>query len=122
MGFSEPFAEFFTALFGHGIGASLIGNVKGLDDDFFVMQIFTQYGLLGGIAFTGLFLAAAVTFWTTFKRANGSNSILLAFAFALIVLLGLSALHSGVIQRKAIYPVLLWAFAIIYGSSRRGIS
>ena len=114
--------EFFTALFGHGIGVSLIGNVEGLDDDVFVMQIFAQYGLLGGIAFIGLFLAATVTFWTTFKRANGSNSILLAFAFALIVLLGLSTLHSGVIQRKTIFPVLLWAFAIIYGSSRRGIS
>jgi O-antigen ligase len=108
-------------LFGHGIGASLIGNVEGLDDDVFIMQIFAQYGLLGGIAFIGLFLAAAVTFWTTFNRAEDSNSILLALAFSLIVLLGLSMLHSGVIQRKAIFTVLLWALAIIYGSSRRGI-
>lgn len=113
--------EFLTSFFGHGIGTSLIGKVRGLSDDVFVLQIFAQYGLLGGAAFIGIFVAAAVTFWSTFNRADGSNSILLAFAFALIVLLGLSMLHSGVIQRKAILPVLLLGFAIINGSSRRGI-
>ena len=113
--------EFFKGLFGHGIGASLIGTVDGLDDNVFVMQIFAQYGLLGGVTFIGLFFAAAVSFWTAFNHAKGSDSILLVFAFALVVLLGLSMLHSGVIQRKAIFPILLWAFAIIYGFSRRGI-
>jgi hypothetical protein len=112
--------EHFYALFGHGIGASLIGIV-GTDDDFFVMQILVQYGLLGAIAFIGLFFAAVVNFWTTFYRSKGSDSLLLVFAFSVIVLLGLSMLHSGVIQRKAIFPVLLWAFAIIYGSSHRVI-
>ena len=113
--------EFFKGLFGHGIGASLIGTVDGLDDNVFVMQIFAQYGLLGSVTFIGLFFAAAVSFWTAFNHAKGSDSILLVFAFALVVLLGLSMLHSGVIQRKAIFPILLWAIAIIYGSSCRGI-
>ena len=112
--------EFFYSLFGHGIGASLIGIV-GTDDDFFVMQILVQYGLLGSIAFIALFFVAAVSFWTTFNRVKGSDSTLLVFSFALMLLLGLSMLHSGVIQRKAIFPVLLWAFAIIYGSSHRVI-
>ena len=113
--------DFFTALFGHGIGASLIGTVKGLNDDMFVVQIFAQYGLLGCIAFIGMFFAAAVSFRTTFNRVKGSDCILLIFAFTLIVLLGLSMAHSSVIQRKVIFPILLWAFAIIYGFSRRGI-
>lgn len=112
--------EFFYGLFGHGIGASLIGIV-GTDDDFFVMQILVQYGLLGSIAFIALFFVAAVSFWTTFNRVKGSDSTLLVFSFALMLCLGLSMLHSGVIQRKAIFPVLLWAFAIIYGSSHRVI-
>lgn len=112
--------EFFSGLFGHGIGASLMG-VAGVNDDFFLMQVVAQYGLLGAIAFIGLFFAAVVSFWTTFNRSKGSDSILLVFAFSVIVLLGLSMLHSGVIQRKAIFPVLLWAFAIIYGSSHRVI-
>ena len=111
---------YFTALFGHGIAASLMGH-EGLDDHVFVTQIFAQYGLLGGIAFIGMFFAAAVSFRTTFNRAKGSDCILLLFAFTLMVLLGLSMAHSSVIQRKAIFPILLWAFAIIYGFSRRGI-
>jgi hypothetical protein len=112
--------EYFSALFGYGIGAALMG-AEWLDDHVFVLQLISQYGLLGSIVFIGMFFAAARSFWITFNREKNGDSILLLFAFTLMVLLGLSMAHGSVIQRKAIFPILLWAFAIIYGFSRRGI-
>ena len=56
---------------------------------------------------------------STFYVGIGILVWLATFAFVLVVQLRLSMLNSGLIQRKVISPILLWALSIIYQSSRR---
>lgn len=101
-------------LFGHGIANSLKGSVEGLDDDFFVAQIFAQYGLLGGLAFYAIFVVALVQSARSLRHIQDDRMFLIAFVIVVLVVIGGSTLHSGVVQRKAIFGILMWVLSIAY--------
>lgn len=111
--------DFFQGLLGHGIASSLIGNVDGLDDDFFVAQIFSQYGLLGGTMFYVIFFTALVASIYLIKDPHKNDVLLIVFATTAVAILAISTLHSGVVQRKAIFGILMWLLAVIDGRLMR---
>ena len=109
--------DFQDGLIGHGIVRSLSGDVVGLDDDFFVHQIFSQYGLLGGLVFFLIFLCSLLQGLRATVRSADERGLLLAFSVSVILLSAISTLHSGVMQRKVPFALLFWVLAIICSCS-----
>ncbi len=117
LGSSAGSRDFYDGLIGHGIARSLTGDVAGLDDDFFVAQIFSQYGLWGGLVFYLVFLYSLLLGLRAAARSSDERGLLLAFAVAVVFLLASSTLHSGVVQRKVTFALLFWVHAIICSCS-----
>lgn len=107
-------------LLGHGIASSLAGDVAGLDDDFFVHQIFSQYGLLGGLVFYLFFPFSLLQCLRSAARSADERGLLLVFSLAVVLLFATSTLHSGVVQRKVPFALLFWVLAIISTCSTGG--
>ena len=99
-------------LFGFG-PTTLLYDVNAASDDVFVLQIFGQYGLAGGIAFYSFLIVAMREWGTEVKTLRGPSRVVCIFAGAAAILLYLTTVHSGALQRKAIYPLLFLAIGII---------
>jgi hypothetical protein len=104
------------ALFGHGIVGSLRGD-PGFNDDLFVFAVLSQYGLIVGVVFFVVWFssifAGARSLWKS-DKASDLDRALLYFSVGVLIILGLSLLHSSVLQRKAIYPFFPLAAGIIW--------
>jgi len=112
-GRSLSFDTAIQALFGFGVVRALQGT-GGTSDDAFFLQILGQYGLLGSIVFYGMWIAAIHLCYRTFARPLSSQRRLAGFAMAVLIILLLSIIHSPAVQRKAIYPVFIFALALAY--------
>lgn len=96
------------ALFGHGLVGTLSGRYI-FSDDLFILALPLQYGLLGTMVFAGVWISAI---GTGFRNLIHYRSVPLPadirmaglIALAALTLLALSMAHSGVLQRKAIFP------------------
>jgi len=99
-------------LFGFG-PTTLVYDVEAGSDDVFILQIFGQYGLVGGIAFYSFLIVAMREWGTELKKLRGPSRIVYIFAGAAVILLGMTTIHSGALQRKAVYPLLFLAIGII---------
>ncbi len=105
------------ALFGHGLLGSLSGRYP-FSDDMFLLALPLQYGILGVGVFTGIWL---VSIWAAVgvqMRYQGLQVPMQLRMFALIslcvvILLALSMAHSGVLQRKAIYPLFPFFIGVL---------
>lgn len=97
------------ALFGHGLVGSLSGRYP-FSDDFFLLALPLQYGLLGAIVFGGIWVLAIGRGFIDLIRYRASPlpvqlRIAGLIGLSTMLLLALSMVHSGVLQRKAIYPL-----------------
>lgn len=113
-------ADLVIALFGHGITGSLSGS-RLFSDDLFSLALPLQYGLVG---FTVLAIIWAVSIWKSCALllappvADEAASSMAIFAGGILFVLSVSMLHSGVIQRKAIFPLLPLSIGTIWCYSR----
>ncbi len=113
-------SDLTIALFGHGITGSLSGS-RLFSDDLFFLALPLQYGLVG---FTVLTVIWAVLIWKScalLLAPPGSDeaaSSMAIFAGGVLFVLSVSMLHSGVIQRKAIFPLLPLSIGTIWCYSR----
>lgn len=108
-------ADYFIAFFGHGIVGSLKG-VDGVSDDLFLLSILSQYGLVGTLIFLGIWVTAIYYALLLLLRASIDEleGAALYFAIGLLLMLVIGMLHSGVLQRKAIYPYFPIAIGIVW--------
>jgi len=111
--------DMLNAFFGLGIASSL-APLHSNSDDFFVLQLVSQYGLFGAAVYFGMFYVAIQRARLGLGSSGELDRFLAVFSLCALVLLGLSSLHSGVTQRKAIYPVLMLALALAAASVQRG--
>lgn len=109
------------ALFGHGVLGTLSGQYP-FSDDLFLLALPLQYGILGAIVFGGIWIA---TIWTGceshFRQHVRVSSQLKTVAFAglfAVLLMALSMTHSGVLQRKAIYPLFPFFIGVLARTRR----
>ena len=102
----------FAIPFGAGY-PPLISRFNLPNEEFFFLQVFGQYGLIGGVLFYSLFFVSLTCCINNMKKMQGEDRLLLLFAAILIGVLFLSTLHSPVLQRKAIYPYFFFAMGII---------
>lgn len=108
------------ALFGHGISGWMRG-ASGSSDDLFALALLAQYGILGAAVFFGLL---AMTIYYAFagllrtRDMDPMSRALLYFSAGTMVILALSIAHSGVLQRKAIYPFFPLAAGLAWRFSR----
>lgn len=113
-------ADLAIALFGHGITGSLSGS-RLFSDDLFFLALPLQYGLVG---FTVLAAIWAVSIWKSCALLlappveDEVASSMAIFAGGVLFVLSVSMLHSGVIQRKAVFPLLPLSIGIIWSYSR----
>jgi hypothetical protein len=104
------------ALFGHGITGTLSGRYP-FSDDLFILALPLQYGLLGIAVFFGVWIACpllVVLVLLRKKEIDKNDRLLLCMAFAALIVLGTSMLHSGVLQRKATFPIFPLAAGVIW--------
>ncbi len=104
------------ALFGHGITGTLSGRYP-FSDDLFILALPLQYGLLGTVVFFGIWIACpllVVLVLLRRKEIDKDARLLLCMAFTALVVLGTSMLHSGVLQRKATFPIFPLAAGIVW--------
>lgn len=113
-------ADLTIALFGHGITGTISGTQL-FSDDLFFLALPLQYGLIG---FPVVVAIWAVSIWkscalllTPSTKDSASNSIAI-FIGGILFILSVSMLHSGVIQRKAIFPLLPLSIGTIWCYSR----
>lgn len=111
--FIDSFAKHpITIPFGAGY-PPLLSHYSLTSEDFFFLQVFGQYGLIGGLLFY-LFLFFSLGNSVCYLRVGrGEDRLLVLFAGILIGIFILTTLHSPVIQRKAIYPYLFFVLGII---------
>jgi hypothetical protein len=99
-------ANVTVLLIGHGIVGSLRGEA-GFNDDLFLFALLAQYGVFGFLVFLTLWCLAtyvAIAGLIRRRELDSQARSLLYFAAGALMVLGLSLLHSSVLQRKAIYP------------------
>jgi len=105
-----------VAAFGHGIVGSLNG-IEGTSDDLFLLSILSQYGLLGALIFFGIWLLAiycAILGLMRVSTVDDDERAALYFATGVFIILAVSMLHSGVLQRKVIYPYFPLVAGIVW--------
>jgi hypothetical protein len=113
-------ADLPIALFVHDITGSLSGS-RLFSDDLFFIALPLQYSLVG---FTVLTAIWAVSIWKSRTLllappvADEAASSMAIFAGGVLFVLSVSMLHSGVIQRKAIFPLLPLSIGTIRCYSR----
>lgn len=111
-------ASWSRALFGHGLVGTLSGRYA-FSDDLFLLALPLQYGLLGVIVFGGIWIAAigaafAVHIRNLELKVPAVQLQMLAFVgLAAAVLLAMSMVHSGVLQRKVIYPLFPFFIGVL---------
>lgn len=101
-----------TLLFGFG-PTTLLEDLGGVSDDFFIVQILGQYGIIGGCIFYSFFFVSIGGVFVKSRLLTGADKLYLQFAGAVLALLLISTSHSGVINRKAIYYLLFIAMGIV---------
>ena len=101
-----------AVLFGVG-PTTLMEKLGAGSDDFFVIQVFAQFGLMGGLLFYSIPILALWEGSVSLKRVNSKDAMLITGYLAIIVLLFVTTIHSGVLQRKGIFPVLWLSLAVV---------
>jgi len=115
--------EFIYLLFGHGWQTSASLEKRIMNDDFFVLQILGQIGIVGLIVFYGMFFCGLIFLVHNLKNLSAEKQLLLVSAGVILFLLGISTLHSGVVLRKSVYYLLFLALGIVHRFTRvKGIS
>lgn len=109
-----------TALFGQGFMTTRAIDKNVMTDDFVLAQLYGNLGIVGLASFLSLFAYSALLFWR--RRADifsGSGHEAL-FAAALLLVLFLSLLHSGVALRRQIYPLIFAALGMLAARGTSG--
>lgn len=122
--FTGQKTNLFVAVFGHGIVGSLNG-VEGTSDDLFMLSILSQYGLLGALIFFGIWLVAiyyAISGLLRISSVDDNERGALYFAAGVLIILAVSMLHSGVLQRKVIYPYFPLVVGIVWRYARANLN
>jgi hypothetical protein len=101
-----------TIIFGAGPGKYL-RDCSLSCEDFFIFQIFGQYGIIGGILFLCLFLIPLWYNYNVWHQKQCEGKCIFVFIYSLLLLFALSIFHSPVLQRKAIYPLFFLTLGAI---------
>lgn len=106
-------------LFGHGFSSQQALKLGLLNDDLFLIQIFTNFGILGLASFYSLifYLMWGLFRWPKVTRESHALLVLL-----ILFILLFSTLHSGIIFRRIVFPffILFVAFARFLFNRGRG--
>ncbi len=115
-------ASWQQALFGHGLVGTLSGRYP-FSDDLFLLALPLQYGTLGVIVFGGIWIAAIGAGFDAHIR-NLDLKVppqlqMVAFVgLAAVLLLAMSMAHSGILQRKVIYPLFPFFAGVLARSGK----
>ena len=97
-----------------GVGpTTLITKYHLGSEDFFLLRVFGQYGLVGGVLFYILFYVAIKKCLKDIKQRPVLTKCLLIFSLTALVALMLSTLHSPVMLRKSVYPFYFLSLGIM---------
>ncbi|MDQ7822529.1 MAG: hypothetical protein RDV48_07005 [Candidatus Eremiobacteraeota bacterium] len=100
--------------FPFGVGmTSLINSHYFSCEDFYVLQIMGQYGLIGAMIFYSLCFISMWQWGKCLSRLNGDDYYITLFAGIVLSMLLLTMLHSPVLLRKSIYPLFFFSLGII---------
>jgi hypothetical protein len=110
-------SSWLQALFGHGLVGTLSGRFP-FSDDMFLLALPLQYGLLGSIVFGGVWIAAiwsGVDCQLTHRNLQVPVQLkmIALISLATLLLLALSMTHSGILQRKVIYPLFPFFIGVV---------
>jgi hypothetical protein len=98
-------------LFGHGFSSPQATRLGLNNDDIFFIQILTNFGILGLLAFYGMF---GYFIWRLLRHPQilKEKKESLAILFVLFIML-ITTAHSGIIFRRLVFPffILFFAFA-----------
>lgn len=103
----------FHVVFGFGVINALRGTVWASDDVYF-LQLLSQYGLFGSALFFGMWFYAIRICYRCCQRSASPQRVLVGFSMTILLVCLISIVHSGVISRKAIYPLFIFAIALAY--------
>jgi hypothetical protein len=105
------------ALFGHGLLGTLSGRFP-FSDDMFLLALPLQYGILGFVLFISIWITAIgagikVHIRYLDLQVPMQLKMVALISLCAILLLALSMGHSGVLQRKAIYPLFPFFIGVL---------
>jgi len=97
-----------------GVGpTTLITKYHLGSEDFFLLRVFGQYGLIGGVLFYVLFFIAIQKCSKNYVNLTTTQKLLAIFSIIVLMMFLLSTLHSPAMLRKAIYPFYFLALGIV---------
>lgn len=103
-------SQVFEILFGHGFSSQQALKLGLLNDDLFLVQIFTNFGILGLSAFFGLVF---YLMWNLFRHPVAAKKLQALTVLLVLFVMIFTTIHSGVIFRRIVFPffILFLAFA-----------
>ncbi len=97
-------SSWFEFLVGHGYSSQSAQQKGLLNDDFFVLQIFTNFGLLGLLFFYALPFYLLLKL---FQKIRKSINFPATLVFLLLALQIFSTIHSGTVFRRLMFPYFI---------------
>jgi len=106
-----------ASFIGYGI-TTLSAKKQVLTDDVFILQIYGQLGIFGGMIFYSMFFVGIYKALSAIKKVELPQKPLILFSACLLFMFLVSTIHLNQVFRKLFYPLIFLSLGVIAKSQR----